>query len=344
MPDAAPAPLEPSWERLWYGPRDAWLWLAFVALVPLSLLYGVGVRAWHLAFDLGLRRPVRVEGARVVAVGNLVVGGAGKTPVTIHLAGLAQRRGYRVAVLSRGYGRRGRALTGFTAAALPEVEEVGDEPRLIARACPGVRVWVSSDRVAAARAAVQAGADLLLLDDGFQHRRLARDVDLLVEAGDGNGWLLPAGPLREPRSGRRRATLTWGREGLPGDVEARHVVERVRRPRGDVIELGALDGRAVVVVTAVGRPSRVREAVEAAGARVVAMHAFRDHHLFTTRDLERVKADCEKHLALILTTEKDAERLPLKAHVLLLEVRVTRGQERLEALFPLRAAAAGVAS
>jgi tetraacyldisaccharide 4'-kinase len=270
-------------------------------------------------------------------VGNLVAGGAGKTPVTIYLAGLAQQRGYRVAVLSRGYGREGRAPVDFDAARLPQVEEAGDEPRLIARACPGVRVWVGADRVASARAAVRAGADLLLLDDGFQHRRLARDADILLDVGDGNGWLLPAGPLREPRSSRRRATLIWGRDGRPGDVESRHVVERVRRPRGDVIALGDLDGRAVVLVTAVGRPSRVRRTVEAAGARVVAMHAYRDHHRLSSRELERVKADADQHLALIVTTEKDAEGLPLKAHVLLLEVQVTRGLDRLEALFPVRA-------
>jgi tetraacyldisaccharide 4'-kinase len=334
---------EMSWERLWYGPRTGWLWVAFAALVPLSLLYGLVVRCWHLAYALGLRRAVRVEGAMVVAVGNLVVGGAGKTPVTIHLATLAQARGYRVGVLSRGYGRTGGALASFTSASLPPASEVGDEPRLIARACPGVRVWVSSDRTEAARQAVKAGAEVLLLDDGFQHRRLARDVDILIDAGEGNGWMLPAGPLREPRSGRRRATLVWGRDGRPGDVESSYVVERVRRPRGDVIELASLAGRAVVVVTAVGRPSRVVEMVEAAGARVVGLHTFRDHHLFTRKDVEAVKADADKHLALVLTTEKDAERLAMKAHVLLLEVRVSKGQDRLDAIFPVRPPPAGPA-
>jgi tetraacyldisaccharide 4'-kinase len=340
MPDAAPVPSEMSWERLWYGPRGVWLSLALVALAPLALLYGVGIRLWQLGFDLGLRRPVKVEGARVVSVGNLVVGGAGKTPVIIFLAAQARQRGYRVAVLSRGYGRAGAGRLDFTADNLPPVEQVGDEPRLIARACPGVRVWVSPDRIGSARLAVKAGADLLLLDDGFQHRQLARDADILIEAGEGNGWLLPAGPLREPHQARGRATLIWGRDGQAGDVESRYVVQRVRRPRGDLIELASLAGRAVVLITAVGRPSRVREMVEEAGARVVAMHAFRDHHQFSFREVERARADADRHLALILTTEKDAERLPIKAHVLLLEVQLTRGAERLEALLPERLPAA----
>jgi tetraacyldisaccharide 4'-kinase len=321
-----------NWEALWYGPRKRWQSALVGCLLPLSALYWLVVRLWHLGFQWGLRRPVRIEGATVVSVGNLVAGGAGKTPVVMYLAALAQAHGAKVAVLSRGYGRRASEVRHFSAAALPPVEEVGDEPRLIARTCPGVEVWVGADRVATGRAAVAQGATVLLLDDGFQHRRLHRDVDILVDGGEGNGWVLPAGPLREPASGRRRATLVWGRDGLPGDVEARYVVSQVRRPNGSIVELEAFVGRAVVVLTGVARPERVRATLEDAGVRVAELCAFPDHHAFTAEELQRVKDRASEHLAVVVTTEKDAERLTVAFHVLVQRVEVTKGLARLASL------------
>ena len=304
----------------WYGPPSLVTWL----LAPLALGYGLIVRGWHLLFDLGLRTPVRIEGARVVSVGNLVVGGAGKTPVVMHLANEAVRRGFQVAVLSRGYGRSSTSSRSFTSADLPPVAEVGDEPRLIARRCPGVRVWVGADRVALARAATAQGADLLILDDGFQHRRLARDVDVLVDGGVGNGWMLPAGPLREPASGRKRATHVWGRDGVQGDIQARHVVTRVLGPGGEAV---ALKGRAVVLLLGVARPDLVSRSVEGLGARIVGLHAHPDHHVFTSQELAAARLDAEGNGALLVTTEKDAERLPAhSAHVLVLDVELLSGE------------------
>lgn len=303
----------------WYGPPTLLNWL----LLPLAFLYGLIIRAWHLAFELGLRRPVRIEGATVISVGNLVVGGAGKTPVVMHLANEAVRRGFHVAVLSRGYGRASTAQRSFDASSLPPVTEVGDEPRLIARRCPKVRVWVGADRVALARAAVAKGANLLVLDDGFQHRRLARDFDVLVDGGTGNGWMLPAGPLREPASGRKRATHVWGRDGVPGDVEAKHVITRVLSPDGEQVSLA---GKAVVLLLGVARPERVARSVESLGANVVARHDYPDHHVFTPAEVAAARADAAAKGALLVTTEKDAERLPEKsAHVLVLEVEVVKG-------------------
>ncbi len=303
----------------WYGPPSLVTWL----LVPLALVYGLFVRAWHLLFDLGLRRPVRIAGARVVSVGNLVVGGSGKTPVVIYLAREASQRGERVAVLSRGYGRSSSQIVSFTSDSLPPVDEVGDEPRLISRRCPGVTIWVGADRVELARRAVAAGARLLILDDGFQHRRLARDLDLLVDAGLGNGWMLPAGPLREPASGRKRATHVWGRDGRPGDVEARHVITAIRSPDGAPLEVQALRGQDVVLLLGVARPGLVRESVANLGATVRAIHAFPDHHRFTESELWAAQQAAAG--AWLLTTEKDAERLPPGvAHVLVLDVELTK--------------------
>lgn len=302
-----------TWEAHWYGRRTA---LA-QALRPVSWLYGAGARAWHLAWDLGLRRPVTLDGVQVISVGNLVVGGAGKTPVVILLAQEALAAGRRVAVLSRGYGRRADEPRHFDATALPPAEEVGDEPRLIARRCPGVTVWVGADRVANARRAVAAGAEVLILDDGFQHRRLARDVNVLLEGGDDNGLLLPAGPLREPRSARRRATEVW-RRGLDVLFEA----TGVRTPVGEQLPVAALGGRRVVLLLGVARPGRVEETVKALGAQVVRTFAHADHHRFTDAEREAAAATAQREGAWLVTTEKDAERLPEgTAHVLLYGAR-----------------------
>lgn len=304
----------------WYGKPTLLTWL----LAPLALVYGLLVRAWHLLFDAGLRKAVRVEGAQVVSVGNLVVGGAGKTPVVMHLANEGIRRGFKVAVLSRGYGRASRAVRSFTSAALPPVREVGDEPRLIARRCPGVTVFVGADRVALARAAVAQGNDLLILDDGFQHRRLARDFDVLVEAGLGNGWVLPAGPLREPASGRRRATHVWGRDGTEGHLQARHAITKVRSPNGEPL---SLEGKAVLLLLGVARPDLVEKSVAALGASIVGKHVHADHHVFTSFELAAARLEAEEKGALLVTTEKDAERLPERsACVLVLDVEVLKGE------------------
>lgn len=303
----------------WYGPPTLVTWL----LVPLALGYGLVIRLWHLLFDLGLRKAVRVPGVKVVSVGNLVVGGAGKTPVVMHLANEAVRRGFKVAVLSRGYGRDSTDARSFTASSLPPVNEVGDEPRLIARRCPSVTVWVGADRVALARAAAAQGSTLLILDDGFQHRRLARDFDVLVDGGVGNGWMLPAGPLREPASGRRRATHVWGRDGLPGDVQAKHVITGVRAPGG---ERCALQGKSVVLLLGVARPELVERSVSDLGATIAGKHVHADHHVFTPEELAAAQRDAQDRGALLVTTEKDAERLPERtAHVLILDVEVTAG-------------------
>lgn len=303
----------------WYGRPTLATWL----LAPFALLYGLVIRGWHLAFDLGLRRAERIEGVKIVSVGNLVVGGAGKTPVVMHLANEAVKRGFRVAVLSRGYGRSSADTRSFTSQNLPSVAEVGDEPRLIARRCPSVTVFVGADRVALAKQAASQGFNLLILDDGFQHRRLARDIDVLVDAGLGNGWMLPAGPLREPASGRKRATHVWGRDGTPGDIQARHTITRVKSPEGEDISLA---GKQVVLLLGVARPDLVKQSVTTLGATIAATHAHADHHVFSTAELESARAEAKEQGALLVTTEKDAERLPEKsAHVLVLDVELVSG-------------------
>jgi len=324
-----------SWESLWYGPADWRSWLAAPLLAPASWLYGAGVALRNTTFATGLRQPTRVDGATVVSVGNLVVGGAGKTPVTIFLARWAAACGRRVAVLSRGYGRRASTDVVFTSAALPEASEVGDEPRLIARRCPGVEVCVGRRRSPLALAARQRGADFLLLDDGFQHRQLHRDVDLVVWAPPGNGHRLPWGPLRESPGALARASLVWAPEdapelGLP-TVRARTRLTTLVTATGTPHDLASLAGQPVVLLLGIARPGRVRASLEALGARVVAVHAYADHHVFTPAELEAATASAAAHGARLITTEKDLERLPVGVDVLAprRDVEVVDGLDRL---------------
>src|SRR4051812_63632 len=196
-------------ERIWYQDQMS---LAARALAIPELAFRAAASVRNALYDRGALRSVRAGNARVISVGNLTVGGSGKTPAVIHLATLLSGAGRRVFVLSRGYGRRSRTPVIFRASDAPSWEDAGDEPLLIARRCPDVTLMVGADRAALALEAVRRGAEVILLDDGFQHRRLHRDLDLLVvdgAVGFGNGRLLPRGPLREPLSSLRRAGLIW---------------------------------------------------------------------------------------------------------------------------------------
>ena len=198
-------------EQMWYS-RERPLWLA-----PLSVLYGVLMGLRSLLYRLGLRHRVKV-GVPVVVVGNLTVGGTGKTPLVAWLASQLAAVGLRVAIVSRGYGGRARGVTRVTVHSRPS--EVGDEPLLLARRAQAT-VFIGRDRVAAAKAAVADRADIVLCDDGLQHLALVRNCEIVVidgQRGFGNGCLLPRGPLREsPRRLRRvNAVVVNGAITAPG--------------------------------------------------------------------------------------------------------------------------------
>jgi tetraacyldisaccharide 4'-kinase len=257
-----------------------------------------------------------------------VAGGAGKTPLTIALAEHLLATGHRVAVLTRGYrgsGERGVAVieAGLGAQADPAVH--GDEPVLIARRVPRAHVVIGADRVRAAlRAVDELGIDTLLLDDGFQHRRLHRDLDLVVLRAPhplDNGRCLPAGMLREPATALRRAhalviNTTDGAlaEALPaslrGDgpvLEVRGVVRQaVRHDDGAVVDASALRGRRVLLAAAVARPASVERALAALGAVIVHRELRRDHHAWRTDELLAVDRLARRLGAVVITTEKDA--------------------------------------
>jgi tetraacyldisaccharide 4'-kinase len=308
--------------------RGAW-WAA--ALEP---LYALGSGLFHGLHDRGVVSPARLP-APVVSVGNLTVGGTGKTPAVLELCRAARSRGLRPAVLTRGYGGKGRGV--LRAGAWPHgratAEEAGDEALLLSRALPQVPVVVGKRRAEEGRALLESGerVDLFVLDDGFQHRRLHRDRDLiLLDLVDplGNGHLLPAGSLRESPRGLGRADHVLVTGGDPGEP----VSPRVRDLLGG---LGAeppctrawyrtvgvrplcaegpgpesLAGRDVVSVAAIARPERFRAQLAREGAAVRQAVTFRDHHRFTRAEIGDLERRARVDGAALVTTAKDAVRL-----------------------------------
>ncbi|MGD9906460.1 MAG: tetraacyldisaccharide 4'-kinase [Vicinamibacterales bacterium] len=295
----------------------------------LHLLYGRVARARRAWYDRpGARQHL---GRPVVSVGNLSVGGSGKTPLVAAVAAWLVAAGERPAILSRGYARTTRTPEPTVVSdgrhILADVFTAGDEPLMLARAVPGARVVVGADRVAAGRHAETAlEATVHLLDDGFQHVRLARDLDIVVTPAGAlaTDHVLPKGRLREPLDALRRADalVVVGADGAAAAAEAArygvaHGFAAARRLHPPVSVWGELppSGAGVVVMAALGQPAQFVTALGAAGWRVLAVRAFRDHHWYTPADLAdiaRMVADCGAWG--VLTTDKDAVRLePLGA-------------------------------
>ena len=280
-------------------------------LLPLVPLYRLALASRELRLLLEPARRLRFP---VVSIGNLSTGGAGKTPLAIALAPALSARGLRVDVLSRGYGRQSK----LAARVLPggSAEDFGDEPLLIARET-GVPVYVALRRydagaLAEAEALAGGGQGVHLLDDGFQHRQLARDVDiLLLNQRDWQDWLLPAGNLREPLEAIRRASVIAIPANEPELEAALHVwgwpgpVWRLHR----TVEIPAASGP-VAAFCGIARPEQFFAGLEDAGLKVALKLAFPDHFTYTRHVMEELIADArEKDVTAIVTTEKDLIRL-----------------------------------
>ena len=276
---------------------------------PLSTIYGGVVRTRNALYDRGLLRSRRLQGA-VISVGNLSAGGTGKTPFVILLGELLKARGIKFDVLSRGYGRSSTGVRLVDPAGLPQ--EFGDEPLLIARKLQAP-VVVGEDRYQAGRfAESKFEPQLHLLDDGFQHRALARDFDIvLVTPQDAADRLLPAGRLREPLSALQRAdavVLASGAsaESFPLDKK---LVWRVRRG----IELKNLTANVPlrpVVFCGIARPQNFVLQLRAANIEPVAEAFYRDHHAYSDKDVRELLALKQRSEAGgFVTTEKDAVNL-----------------------------------
>ena len=293
------------------------------------MILGAAARVRRILSSAGLLPSSRLP-LPVVSVGNLVMGGAGKTPHVIHLARWLTGKGMRVAVLSRGYGRKSRGVRWVSEGEGPVVTaaEGGDEPVLIARSLPGTPVVVGESRAAAGREVLsRRRVDVFVLDDGFQHLHLRRDVDLLlVECGRGlgNRWTAPLGPLREPPSHARFAdalVITKCPDAESGARTARSVPFPPDRPRAcSRLSPGAIVGRdglpwgeaapgdAVYAFSGLARNEQFRDTLEAAGYRVRGFLPFPDHHAYGRGDLDRIAREAGGLPAI--TTEKDLVRLP----------------------------------
>ena len=272
---------------------------------PLSSIYGAVVRTRNALYDRGLLRSRRLQGA-VVSVGNVSAGGSGKTPFVILLGELLKARGIKFDVLSRGYGRRTKGVLLVDPAGLPQ--EFGDEPLLIARKLQ-MPVIVGEDRHEAGRfAESKFGPQLHLLDDGFQHRALARDFDIvLVTPQDAGDRLLPAGRLRESLNSLRRADVVVLASGAAAEsfpIDAK-LVWRVRR--GLVTQ--SVPPRPVVFC-GIARPQNFVLQLRAANIQPVAEAFYRDHDTYSEKDIRELLALKQRSEAGgFVTTEKDAVNL-----------------------------------
>jgi tetraacyldisaccharide 4'-kinase len=306
-------------------------------LAPLTPLYAAGVSLRNLRIEKGWEQTHRLRGP-VISIGNLSTGGSGKTPLTIALAKALTQRGFQVDVLSRGYGRRSRLPARVDS--MGSAEEFGDEPLLIAREAA---VYVAAQRYEAGSLAESAEASLVgrgfspgtmaaeptralapegifascrsvlhILDDGFQHRQLHRDVDiLLLNAEDWRDSLLPAGNLREPLNALRRATII----AIPADEPTLEADLRSYGWQGPIwhlhrkMEVLPVTGP-VAAFCGIARPEQFFVGLENAGVKIVVRTAFPDHHRYTIADMKRLTTEATKAGATtLLTTEKDAVRL-----------------------------------
>jgi tetraacyldisaccharide 4'-kinase len=293
----------------------------------MSFFYGVGVKA-RMSF---LKNSGKELPGFVVSIGNITTGGTGKTPAVVMLSRWAKENGYNVAVLSRGYGgsynNESEIVTdGKSILVSPDIS--GDEPWMMANTLKGVPVIVSRKRyMGGIRAHQSFGSNFFILDDGFQHISLKRDMDIvLLDAKNpfGNGHLLPWGPLREPLSGLKRAdTFILSRSGdiSPADHESYfsgkplyrgdHIPDRIILPNsGKEYDPSFIKGKRVTAFSGIAEPETFKESLLNLGADVVSFSAFGDHYPFSRNDIENVR---KKHEALrgeiFITTEKDWARI-----------------------------------
>lgn len=329
-------------DRVWYGDGTG-ARVARIALAPLSLLYAVVGNVRNAAYDRGILAR-HVLPIPTVSVGNLTVGGTGKTPFAAWLAGELLRRGRRPAIVLRGYG--------------------DDEPAVHARLTPRAIVVANADRVAGVEEAARRGAEVAVLDDAFQHRRARRDADVVLVSADrwpARARTLPSGPFREPLGALRRAALVVItrkaadaaaalrverriREAVPGlDVAHAHLAPAalVDVASGASRDLGTIAGRPVLAICGVGDPDAFARQLTAAGARV-SLRAFPDHHPFADADVAGL-VDAATEVAraggIVVCTLKDAVKLgprwPAAAPALSFvsqQVILEAGQEALDRL------------
>ncbi len=323
-----------DWQRIWNEDDSVRRFSPTRAILHLgSLIYRLIVFSRNRLYDRQVLKSVRLA-CPVISVGNLTVGGTGKTPCVIGHAKLLARHGYRPAVLSRGYGGKNQESVNIVSdgtGVRQNAAAAGDEPLLIARSLPGVPVITGAKRALTGQAAIeQFNADVLICDDAFQHRQISRDINIVLldaERPLGNGRLLPRGELREPAESLRRADcIVLTRADKTGPTPARiariadasgipvfRAVHRFREligPDGGVLPPEHLRGKKVCAFCGIAKPASFKKILLEAEAEILSFIDFPDHYVYNRDDLEALRrhfsaqnADCR------LTTEKDAMRL-----------------------------------
>jgi tetraacyldisaccharide 4'-kinase len=290
-------------------PRFWWRQGGFAAalLAPLAAIYGA-VAARRMARD-GVR-----AGAPVVCIGNPTVGGAGKTPAALAVARMLEADGATPAFLSRGYG--GRLAGPVRVDPLQHrAADVGDEPLLLARAATTI---VARDRALGAHAAVAAGADVIVMDDGFQNPSLAKDFSVLVvdsRRGVGNGRIIPAGPLRAPldqQLERAQALIVVGAasaEDIKAAARGRTLPVFGARLAPDARFITSIGGSRVLAFAGIGDPEKFFATLREVGVAVAARRSFGDHHRYTRADAQTLCREADREGLILVTTEKDLARM-----------------------------------
>lgn len=358
--------------RVWNGDYKSWtMFPFFILLFVLSFPYRAVAGCRNFLYDSGIL-PSKKLPCPVVSVGNITAGGTGKTPTVIMLAIMLKAAGYRPAVLSRGYGRknsRGLQIVSDGRNIRADHDEAGDEPFLIAVRLPEIPIVVGSDRYLAGRRAIEEfSADILILDDGFQHRRLYRDIDILLlnhARPVGNNHLLPCGSLREEVKALKRADIVLLTGSSPeGNMDLEHpplapflhdfpnIFYGCHKPlkiisgKKDSLPPDWLKGRKIYAFAGIGAPQSFRRTIESLGGSLTGFLSFSDHHVFTPEDIVTVRTEAERlHAEIILTTEKDGVRLRNFPHfledifLLRIEMSIIGGSEAFYSLIKQKLAA-----
>lgn len=351
------------------GPQNKLDEIVLRVLEGLEAVYEKGVTRRYNAYASGAKKRTEFE-AVVISLGNITVGGTGKTPMAVYLAKEIRQMGYTVAVLSRGYrseSEHGCAVVSDGHAVLLSPAQAGDEAVLLARSLPGIPVISGKKRsVTGQRAMDEFRPDVLLLDDAFQHWQIKRDLDIvLINACDpvGNGHLLPRGTLREPLDGLERADLfvvTKADRADRDEVEKIYSLLRYYNESAPIAEAnhqakwcvpfvdwqaGHTDGAAsldedtaVVALSALGNPESFEETLRDLGFDIVHAVRFDDHHSYTEEDLREAAAFAAAKHAVIVTTEKDAVKFPadtikneeIPVFVMGIEIEMTAGEEEVK--------------
>lgn len=320
-------------------------------LYALSIVYGFFVGARIFLYEIGALKAVRA-GCKVISIGNITAGGSGKTPITMKIAAFLKARGKKAVILSRGYKRKktGMVIVSDFNGVLASHEDAGDEAYLMAEKLKGVPVIVSADRAEAARHAIKEfSADAIILDDGFQHLRLARDVNVvLIDGGKrfGAGYLLPRGVLREPISGLSRADcfmIKGGGEPLP-EIEGTgkpvfgfsYKPSMLRSSDGRERPLEFLRRKKVAMVSGIASPESFEATVKELGATIDKVFTYPDHYAYSKEDVFEITAGV-KGLDAVITTEKDIVKLNgiWPKEVLLLAISIEVEIENEEGFFEL---------